>query len=252
MGWVILILFGWVGAPYDPLTTRPTLTVLAPQAAFPLGTDTLGRDVLSRVLYGGQITVFLAMSAATIAILGGVILGICVVFGSPVLSQIALITELSLLSLPGWLIALVCITGLGASWQAIIIGVGLTQIAPFSRITAMTLNDYKHRLFVTAAESCGAPYSYLIFRVIFPNASPILMGAACITVSHSLLFASGLTFLGLGGALNTPEWGAILAEGRLAIRYAPWIAISAGVPLVLLIATVNSFARQLTLHVSSS
>jgi peptide/nickel transport system permease protein len=215
---------------------------------FLLGTDTLGRDVLSRVLYGGKITFILAFGAAAIGVGFGTGLGMLATFGGRRLHQLASLTELTLLSLPSWLMALIFITGIGACWEAVIIGVGVSQIAPFSRITRMTLEHLRMRLFVTAAESTGASQFYIALRVVLPNASPILVGAACVTLSNGLLFASGLTFLGLGGSLSTPEWGAMLAEGRLAIRYAPWIALSAGIPLVILIANLNAIGRKFTLH----
>lgn len=249
---VIFLLFGDYFAPQDPLKTRPELTSSLPSADFLLGTDTLGRDVLSRVLYGGKTTVFLALGATCIGVILGGGLGGGRVFGSKIVRQIALWTELTLLSLPGWLMALVFITGLGARWESIILGVGVSQIAPYSRITAMTLAGFKHRLFVTAAEACGASQRYIATHVILPNAAPILVGTAIVTLSNSLLFASGLTFLGLGGSLSTPEWGAMLAEGRLAIRYAPWIALAAGIPFVSLVMFLNALGRHFTLHEWSS
>jgi len=249
---LLLILFGGQIAPYDPYVTRPVQASAPPSAAFALGTDTLGRDVLSRVLHGARTTALLAFGAAAIGVGLGFAVGILRVFGAGILRHAALLIELILLSLPGWLMALVFVAGMGASWRAVIIGVGMTQIAPFSRITAMTFAQIQTRLFVTSAEACGASPRYIALRVILPNASPILIGAACVSLSSGLLFASGMTFLGLGGAASTPEWGAMLAEGRLAIRYAPWIALAAGIPLVMFIASLNAIGRRFSLRGWSS
>jgi len=252
IGMLFLLLFGELIAPYDPLTTRPHIGAMPPSALFIFGTDTLGRDVLSRVLHGGRVTALLAVGAAMIGIGLGMALGTLRAFGVGLVGNITLLIELVLLSLPGWLMALVFVGGMGASWKAVIIGVGVTQIAPFSRIVAMTFAQTRTKMYVTAAEACGAPARYIVLRVIVPNASPILIGAACITLANGLLFASGLTFLGLGGEISSPEWGAMLAEGRLAIRYAPWIAIASGLPLVMMIASLNAMGRRFSLRGWSS
>jgi len=247
-----IIVVGRLISPYNPLTTRPEMSAAPPSTTFALGTDALGRDVLSRVLYGGGTTALLGSGAAFIGIGFGLLLGTLQVFGVPVVRHAALLIEIVLLSLPGWLMALVFVAGMGASWKAVIIGVGMTQIAPFSRVVAMTFAHISTHLYVTAAEAGGASMGYLVRYIILPNASPILIAAACATLANGLLFTSGLTFLGLGGAANTPEWGAMLAEGRLAIRYAPWIALSAGLPLVILVASVNAIGRDFSLRGWSS
>lgn len=249
---VFLVLFAGVFAPYNPLTTNPTQIALAPSSLFLLGTDTLGRDVLSRVLHGGQVSALLAIGATGIGVGLGGLLGASQLISGRIVRTVVEIIEATLLSLPAWLMTLVCLAGLGTSWEAVILGVGLSQIAPFSRLTIMTLRHIQNRPFVEASIASGASYQYITLRVILPNASPILTGLACITLSNCLLFASGLTFLGLGGSLSTPEWGAMLAEGRLAIRYAPWIVLSAGLPLVLVLASLNRLGRRLSLRGWSS
>lgn len=236
---------GGFWAPHDPMTTRLDQVSQAPSGAFWLGTDTLGRDVLSRTLHGGRATLMYGLGAAGIGVVLGGLLGSIRAFGGR-LRGLAEAMLLSLSALPPWLLALAVIAGFGASPWAVIVGVGLTQIAPYGRIVAWSMEQARTKPYYLAAVAVGAPARHLAMRVVLPNVLPVLMGSACVTWASAVLFASGLTFLGLGGALGVPEWGALLAEGRGALRYAPWIALPAGGLLVAWTMCLNAVGRRLS------
>jgi peptide/nickel transport system permease protein len=222
---------GGLWAPHDPMTTRLDQISQAPSGTFWLGTDTLGRDVLSRTLHGGRATLTYGLSAASIGVVLGGLLGCIRAFGGRVCGLVEGVF-VGLSAMPPWLLALSVVAGFGASPWAVVVGVGLTQIAPYGRIVAWSMEQARTKPYYLAAIAVGAPPRYLALRVVLPNVLPILAGSACVTWASAVLFASGLTFLGLGGALGVPEWGAMLAEGRGALRYAPWIALPAGMLLV--------------------
>lgn len=252
IGLLLLACFGGWFAPYAPLDTRPERAAQAPSVDFWLGTDTLGRDVLSRVLHGGGLTLLLGGGAASVAVISGLMLGLGRGLGGNVVRNALSVVEVVLLSLPPWLVALVFVAGMGARWEAVILGVGVTQIAPFGRLVGVWSASVSRQPYVMAARAAGASRMYVALRVILPNMLPLVVGAACSTLSYCLLFSSGLTFLGLGGSLSSPEWGAMIAEGRAAIRYAPWIAIPPALLLIALVASLNAVGRWFSVRGWSS
>ncbi len=247
----MVLVGGWF-APYDPLDTRPERAAQPPSGEFWLGTDTLGRDVLSRVLNGGGLTLLLGVGAACVAVICGVVLGLGRGLGGNAVRSVLSVIEVVLLSLPPWLVALVFVAGMGARWESVIWGVGVTQIAPFGRLVGVWSASVSRQPYVMAAQSVGAGRLYIALRIILPNMLPLVVGAACSTLSYCLLFSSGLTFLGLGGSLSSPEWGVMIAEGRTAIRYAPWIALPPALLLTVLIASLNAVGRWFSLRGWSS
>ncbi len=243
-----LCIFVFIGPwlPGDsPQTTRLDAVYQPPSMAHGFGTDALGRDMLARTMYGGRQTVLLSLFAASMGLGCGIGLGMMRAFSDGVWRIGVMALETALLSTPAWLIALVCLAGFGASHRGIIIGVGLTQIGGVMRMTAGWAEHIRRSGFYQASVACGANLWHLVGRVVIPNIMPLVWSQACLVLSAAATFVSGLTFLGLGGTLGEPEWGAMLAEGRASLRYAPWVVLVPACCLMLWIGCLNALSRQL-------
>ncbi len=229
---LLLILIAPLFAPFDPMTTDPAGSLTSPDSAHLLGTDRLGRDVWSRLLYGGQRTVLIAALATTIAVGFGMLLGMTGWGGFDLLMN-------ALLAFPTLLLALVVITLLGTGAVSLALATGIALIAPFARVTRGAVRATRDLPFVESARALGASDWRIFTRHIAPNIAPTLLAFAGVTFAYSVLNSAALSFLGLGGDLGTPDWGAMLAEGRVAFRTAPWISVAPGLAITLLVWVVN-------------
>lgn len=252
MRWSLLIimvvllatLFAPYLAPYDPMATGET-TMQPPTRQHLLGTDLLGRDVLSRVIFGGRHTLMIAGIATLIAVLPGTCIGMSAAMCGSWINQILNLCVNSLLSIPALIIALVIMTLLGqGSWQ-VAVAVGISQVAVFARVTRSVVIVVRRADYIESARAIGAKSHHIVCRYILPNVVATLMGYAGVVFGYSILNSAGLSFLGLGGELGVPDWGVILAEGRLILRTAPWVAVAPGFVIFLTVSAVNSIADSL-------
>ena len=217
----------------------------APSARHWLGTDQLGRDVFSRLLIGARRTLGISGLATVLAIFGGMMVGTMAAIPNAWLSRSIRAIVDALLALPSLLWSLVVITLLGSGTDAIIVAVGSAQIAPVARVAyARALSVYS-REYVLAARAQGAGESFILRQHILPNCASVIFAYSAVVFSYSLLNSAALTFLGLAGAPGITDWGVLLSEGRAAILQAPWIALSAGCAITLLVIAVNHLAEEL-------
>jgi ABC-type dipeptide/oligopeptide/nickel transport system permease subunit len=151
----------------------------------------------------------------------------------------------TLLALPGLLVALVVITLLGRGIAPLIVALGLAQIAPIAFSTRAAVKTVRSAAYIEAAINLGATEVHLLIEHLWPNVQPTIVSYLAVVFSYTLINAAALGFLGLGGALGTPEWGIMLAEGRAAFRAAPWISIGPGIMLSLTVWSVNDLADRL-------
>jgi peptide/nickel transport system permease protein len=242
--YLVIILFGGRLSPYDPRTTQPDIALQPPTWSHPAGTDSLGRDVLSRALHGGAITLTNAVLAVSIAVGVGIALGLRTQAGWGDTLLDALIA--ALISLPSIIVALMTITLFGGGDLALSIAVGIAQIAPFAQLTRMLTCHTAHMDYVDAAAALGARPFWLLTHHIAPNIAPTLAGYACVTFGMCIMNGAALTFLGFGGAIGRAEWGAMLYEGRQAFRSAPWIAFLPGLGIASAVGLLNALADRLT------
>jgi peptide/nickel transport system permease protein len=228
-------------APYDPLDEAGQ-TLEAPSAAHPFGTDLIGRDVFSRVLYGGGRTLLIAVLALLFSVLPGLITGLVAGYngGWPDLLIGALAD--GLLAIPSLLIALsvVAITGNGPAQVAL--AVGISGWPTYTRVTRAATRAVRALPFVEAAQSIGAPPGHILRWHVLPNIAQSLIGFATVTLGWAIMSAATLNFLGFGGDLASPEWGAMLADGRQVYRIAPWVALAPGLAIMLTLFVVNRLA----------
>lgn len=239
-------------APYDPMTTDTSLSFQPPTMQHLLGTDQFGRDVLSRALFGGRQTLLIALSATALAALCGAALGI--VSGSASSRVSALVASAAnrlinaLFAIPGLIFALVVVTLLGSGVVGVALATGISQIAPFARLTQTAAQQARAMPHVEAARALGASERRIIRYHILPNMGAGLLAAITLTFAYSLLTSAALTALGLGSAPGTPDWGMMLYEGRQAFRVAPWVAIVPGLAITALVWSAQNIAQLLQLQ----
>ena len=230
-------------APDDPMATDTANQLAPPSFDHLLGTDLLGRDVLSRALYGGQRTLLIAGAALLIALIPGVLIG--VLGGFTAADRVLVVLINGVLAFPGLLLALVIMTLLGQGALPLILATGITQIAPCARITRAAVIAVRSSGYVEAARGLGASQFRLIVAHIAPNILLTVLAYTGVMFSYAVLNAAALSFLGLGGEPGIPEWGAMLNEGRQAFRLAPWIAFAPGVGITLTVILTNRAIRRL-------
>lgn len=233
-------------SPYDPLLTNTPIQLQPPDAAHWLGTDSLGRDVLSRVLHGGQQTLLMAAGSTLLALFFGVMIGLLAGLWGGCLDALLVWMANALLALPGLILALIILTLLGRGIAPLIVAVGVSQVAPVAFMVRAAVRNVRHRDYVAVAVSLGATRFDLLRRHIWPNVWGNILAYAAVTFAYCVLNGAALSFLGLGAEPSLPEWGAMLAEGRQVFRVAPWVGIGPGVAIAFTVWGVNRLADSLT------
>lgn len=241
-------------APYDPLQTVSRAELQLPSAAHLLGTDLLGRDVLSRLLFGARASLGMACVASLIALLPGAACGLFIAYPvGPGTGRIGFFFVMALqalldglLAFPGLLLAFVVIALIGNGPAQVAVAVGLSGIAPTARIARSAARSAAVQPYVEAAYAAGARRTWVLSRHVLPGSLTTLGRFAAVTFGWSLLNAAALTFLGFGGDPSLPEWGTMLAEGRQALRAQPFEALAAGAALTVAVYAANALAARLT------
>ena len=226
-------------APYPPADMGVGPSLGPPSAAHPFGTDTLGRDVLSRVLYGAQLSLSVGLVAVAIETVFGVILGLIAGYYGGWIDALMMRAIDILLAFPGILLALAIVSVLGISLTNLMIAVGVGGIPSFARLIRGSTLGVKENLYVTVARSIGAADRAIIFRHILPNvASPIIVYGT-LRIAFAIIATSSLSFLGLGAKPPSPEWGVMLSDGREFLRVAPWVTTFPGLAIMISVLGVN-------------
>jgi peptide/nickel transport system permease protein len=220
-------------APYDPNALDVPARLQGPSSAHLLGTDNLGRDVFSRVLYGGRIALGVALSAIGLSLVVGTLLGLIAGYGPRWLDNLLLLLFDSVRAFPVIMFALAVITVLGPSLQTVILVVVVTTIPAYARIVRTQTLSLRHTEFILAERSLGAGAPRVLLVHVLPNVIGPLLILASMEIPVVITIEAGLSFLGLGVRPPTPSWGNILNDGYAFIRNTPWLVIAAGLPLVL-------------------
>src|SRR5579862_1300194 len=225
---VIVAVFAPMLAPHDPtIVVAPTFgDPGAPSHAFPMGTDELGRDVLSRIIFGARISLTVGVAAMAVTMTIGVAIGLCAgFFGGAVDFLLMRFTDV-MLTLPALLLAMAFVAVLRPSLLSILLVIGLVSWTGVARVVRAETLTMTQRDFVLAARALGAPSSRLIVRHVLPNVMAVL------GTSGTLLLDAGLSFLGLGVPPPIPSWGRMIEEATIYFRTAPWLAIFPGLAIL--------------------
>lgn len=242
---VIVAILAPVIAPHLPYAQYRDAVLLPPfweeggRAAFPLGTDAVGRDMLSRLLYGAQYSLFIGVIVTSIALVGGIFVGVIAgYFGGWVDTVIMRVMDV-ILAFPSLLLALVLVAVLGPGLTNAMIAIALVLQPHFVRLTRAAVMSEKSREYVTAARVAGAGPLRLMFKTILPNCTAPLIVQATLSFSSAILDAAALGFLGMGAQPPTPEWGTMLAEAREFILRAWWVVTFPGVAILVTVLAIN-------------
>jgi len=224
---------------HDPLHQNLPNRLKPPTAEYLFGTDNYGRDVLSRVIWGGRVSLLVGIFSVAIGSLIGVTLGIISgYFGKYVDTVIMRITDI-LLSFPALLLAMAICAAIGSSLYNVIIAISIVTVPRFSRLVRGTTLSVKEADFIEAARALGQSRWKIIFFHVLPNTfSPILV-LATLWIPQAIITEASLSFLGLGVMPPTPTWGNIINEGKTYLMNAPWISISSGVVIILVVMAFN-------------
>lgn len=245
VGMAILLIFILIGglapliAPYDPLEIIPGAAKKGPSSEYPLGTDNLGRDVLSRVVYGARISIAVGLIAVLIAMVGGAFLGMIAGFYGGWLDSLIMRFADIMLAFPGILLAIAIVAILGPGLTNAMIAVGIAAIPVYARTARGSILSVKTEDYIEAARAVGVPDRWLMVRHILPNIMAPIIVLSTVNVGTAILSAAGLSYLGLGAQPPTPEWGSMLSVARAYLRDAWWMATFPGLGIMLVVLAVN-------------
>lgn len=238
----VLILMGVFApllAPYDPLQTAPTQVLAQPSPAHLLGTDNVGRDQFSRVIYGARISLGVAVIAVTIALCFGLSMGLAAGYIGGWTDQALSRLVDAMLAFPGVLLAIAITSALGPSLRNAMIAVGIIQIPVYFRLTRGQVLQAREHEYITAAAVIGASKLRILGRHILPNIANPLIVAASISSSTAILALAALGFIGVGPQPPDPDWGSMINTASGALGQAPWLSFGPGLAIFL---TVFSFS----------
>jgi peptide/nickel transport system permease protein len=242
---IVLALIGPTISPYNPLTPEPLNRLKGPSWDHPFGTDSLGRDILSRIIYGSRISILIGLIAVSISLIPGTILGLLSGFYGKYIDEPVMRFMDIMLAFPAILLAIFITAILGPSLLNTMIAVGIVYIPHYARVVRSSVLSLKEQLFVEAVKSIGGGNLRIIALHIFPNTIPPIIVYATLGMGTAVLQAAALGFLGLGAQPPTPEWGAMLSEGRQYIQNAPHVAAFPGVAIFTLVLGFNLFGDGL-------
>jgi peptide/nickel transport system permease protein len=237
----IFVLFAFFGpwlAPHDPNAMLFDMLV-PPSLEFPLGTDDLGRDLFSRVIYGTQISLFVGVSTVAIALVFGVALGLVAGYFGGWLDYVIMRYIDLQWAFPNFIIAVYLVAVFGAGLLNVIIAISLAFLDDFARIARSMVLTIKEEQYVDAARVSGASSFRILSRHILPNAMAPIIVQATVSISYAILGEASLSFLGLGVEADTPTWGLILADGRSFISRAWWLGLFPGAAIMLTVLSIN-------------
>jgi peptide/nickel transport system permease protein len=242
---VVVAAFAPALAPSDPVKNRlldrltPPMWAQGGSARHPLGTDTLGRDVLSRLLHGARISLMVGLAAVLVAGVVGVGLGLVAGYRGGWADDLLMRLGDIQLAFPVLLLGVAVIAVLGASLTNMILVLGASGWVTYARIARGETLSLKERDFVAAARALGAPASHVVARHLLPNVLPSLMVVTTFSVARTIIAEASLSFLGLGLPPPAPSWGAMLDEGRNYITTGWWLALFPGLAILLLVLAIN-------------
>ncbi len=226
-------------SPYEPRAMDLSASLEGPSRAHLLGTDKMGRDILSRIIYGSRVSLMVGIVAVGISGIIGIFLGsIAGYFGKWVDGLIMRLVDI-LLAFPSILLAISLVAVLGASIFNVMLAIGAVSWVGYARLIRGEFLSLKNKEFVSAAEALGAKTPKIIFKHMLPNAIAPVIVMATLGMAGAIITESSLSFLGLGVQPPTPSWGQMLSKGRTIIREAWWVSTFPGIAIMITVLSFN-------------
>ena len=242
---VLLALSADVVAPHSPVLTNNAVFLKPPfwqqggSIAYPLGTDAIGRDILSRLIHGARLSLLIGIAVVTLSVISGTILGLVAGFFRGVI-EISIMRLMDItLTLPSLLLAIVIVAILGPGLMNAMLAVAIVLLPHYVRITRAAVISEVSKDYVTAAKVAGAGRLRLMFKEVLPNCAAPLIVQATLGISTAILDAAALGFLGLGAQPPLPEWGTMLADAREFVLRAWWVVTLPGLAILVTVLAFN-------------
>ena len=232
-------IFASVISPYDPLQQDIINSLQPPSAAHFFGTDELGRDIFSRILYGSRISLTVGLIAVSISSVVGCALGAIAGYYGGVLDNVIMRCTDVLMAIPSILLNISIVAALGTGLQNVMIAIGISSVPAYCRIMRASLLSLKDQEFVDASRAAGASDPYIILNHILPNSLAPLIVQATLKIGGAILSCASMSFIGLGIVPPTPEWGAMLSTGRDFLRDAPHLTAFPGMAIMFAVFAMN-------------
>ena len=226
-------------SPYDPLDAVMTESLQEPSSAHPFGTDKLGRDLLSRVIFGTRTSLIMTLCLVAVIFVIGTFLGVIAgYFGGIVDAVIMRIADM-MISFPGLVLAIAIAGMLGPNLVNAVISIAAVSWTKYARLARSLVMKIRDRDYVSAAIVTGSKTPYMLFRYMLPNALPTLIITAATDIGSMMLELAAMSFLGFGAKPPAPEWGYMLNEGRACMQSAPWLMIFPGLAIFVVVVVFN-------------
>lgn len=239
---LLIAVIGIVGpwfAPHDPTKTYYDAFLQGPSAEHWLGTDAIGRDMFSRLLYGTRVTLIVAVMAVSITLVLGTLIGVVSAYAGGFIDNLLMRIMDILLAMPGIILALAIVAVLGPSQTNAMIAIGISSIPSFARLIRGAALVVKSSGYVEASRSIGTPNWWIILFQMIPNITNVLIVYTTLFIGGAILDTAALGFIGLGAQPPTPEWGTMLSEGKDYLSDAWWLATFPGVAITIVVLAVN-------------
>ena len=234
----VAIFAPWI-APKDPLEAVMTDSLKAPCKEYPLGADKLGRDLLSRVIYGTRTSLVYTLILVATIFVTGTVLGLIAGYFGGWIDQIIMRVADMMISFPGMILAIAIAGMLGASLRNGVIAITAVSWPKYARLARSMVLKLKRNLYVEAAVVNGTSTAKILWRHILPNMLTTMTVTAAADMGTMMLELASLSFLGFGAVAPTPEWGLMLNEGRTYMAKAPWLMIAPGIAIVIVVVVFN-------------
>jgi len=229
---IIIAIFAPYIAPHDPVNQNIMARYKAPSAKHWLGTDEMGRDILSRIIYGSRISLKVGIISVSLAMVFGVGLGLIAGFYGGVIDMLVMRFMDIMLAFPAILLAIGIVAILGPRLENAMMAIAVINIPRFARIVRSSVISLKESEYIKAAKALGANDFRILMNHILPNAMAPLIVQTTLSIATAILEAAALSFLGLGAQPPSPEWGAMLSDARSALQKAPWVATFPGLAII--------------------
>jgi peptide/nickel transport system permease protein len=254
----VIVGLGFVGAlflialvspiisPHDPIATEPDNAYLPPLSpGHVLGTDELGRDQISRVLWGARVSLPVALVAVAVGLVGGGVLGLVSGYAGGLTDLLLMRVVDALLAFPALILAIALVAALGPSLRNAMIAIGIVAIPVYARLVRAVVLQLKQMEFVMATRSLGASPIRLIVRHLIPNLMNPILVQVSLSAGFAILAEAVLSFLGLGAQPPTPDWGQMITTGRTFLPNDPWLAIVPGIAISITVYSFNLLGDSL-------
>jgi peptide/nickel transport system permease protein len=243
---VVTAIFADVLAPYDPLDAKPEKRLARPSWEHPFGTDDIGRDVLSRIIHGSRISLWVGLLAVGIGTVAGMIIGLVCGYWEGRLDMVIQRVMDAIQSIPGLMLALAIVSVLRPNTTNAMFAIAMVIIPGNSRIVRGAVMSTKQNRYVEAAQAIGCRQPRIIATHILPNVTAPILIIASIWLGNAILIEASLSFLGLGTQPPVPSWGLMLSStGRAFMEQAPWLAIFPGAAISIAVLAFNLFGDTL-------